>query len=109
MIKPTKVEPREGYRIWLCYSDGVDGEIDLSSLAGHGAFKIGNRRGCFKTALTTPYGAITWGKDVKLCPDALYMRLTGKYILKAISRADASSFVNALTLPFLLNNHTHVF
>ena len=95
MIKPTKVEPRDGYRIWLCYSDGAAGEIDLSNLAGHGAFKIWNDRGCFETVRITPHGAIAWGKDVELCPDALYMRLTGKSILKAISQADVSSFVNA--------------
>lgn len=95
MIKPTKVEPRDGYRIWLCYSDGVAGEIDLSKLAGHGVFKIWNDRGCFETVRITPYGAIAWGKDIELCPDALYIRLTGKSILKTIPDADASSPVNA--------------
>ena len=30
MARPTSVEPREGYRIWLRYSDGAAGEVDLS-------------------------------------------------------------------------------
>ena len=34
MIRPTAVEPRERFRIWLRYSDGVSGELDLSHLAG---------------------------------------------------------------------------
>ena len=33
-IRPTAVAPREGYRIWLRYSDGVSGEVDLSHPAG---------------------------------------------------------------------------
>lgn len=37
-IRPTAVEPRDGYRLWLCYSDGSAGEVDLSHLAGRGVF-----------------------------------------------------------------------
>ena len=88
-IKPTKVEPRDGYSIWLCYSDGTSGEIDLSHLAGDGVFKIWNDRDCFEAVYITPYGAVTWGKGIELCPDALYMQLTGKPIV-----AD-TPFVNA--------------
>ena len=32
MIQPTEVEARDGYRIWLRYSDGVADEIGLSHL-----------------------------------------------------------------------------
>ena len=39
MIRPTEVESREDYRIWLRYSDGAAGEIDLSHLAGRGVFR----------------------------------------------------------------------
>ena len=34
MIRPTEVETRKGYRLWLKYSDGTAGEVDLSHLAG---------------------------------------------------------------------------
>lgn len=33
MIRPVEVEPREGWRIWLRYTDGASGEVDLSHLA----------------------------------------------------------------------------
>ena len=36
MLRPTYVEAREGYRLWLRYSDGTAGELDLSHLAGTG-------------------------------------------------------------------------
>ena len=39
MIRPTEVEPRDGFRIWLRYQDGTMGEIDLSHLVGCGVFK----------------------------------------------------------------------
>ena len=45
MIQPTEVHPRAGYRIWLRYSDGVAGEIDLSHLVGKGVFKIWDEPG----------------------------------------------------------------
>ena len=38
MLHPIEVEAREPYRIWLRYSDGVSGEIDLSDVAGMGVF-----------------------------------------------------------------------
>ena len=39
-IRPMAVKPREGYRIWLRYSDGEEGEVDLSHLVGKGVFKV---------------------------------------------------------------------
>ena len=56
MIRPTEVETREDYRIWLRYSDGVSGEIDLSNLAGRGVFKAWNDRACFETVRMAPAG-----------------------------------------------------
>ena len=37
MIRPIAVEARKRFRIWLRYSDGAAGEIDLSHVAGRGA------------------------------------------------------------------------
>ena len=78
MIRPTKVEPRPGYRIWLEYSDGASGEIDLSDMAGRGVFKVWNEPGYFERVHITPYRAVAWDENLDLCPDALYMELTGK-------------------------------
>ena len=76
--RPTAVEPREGYRIWLKYSDGSAGEVDLSHLAGRGVFAPWNDRAVFAGVHITDYGAIAWGEELELCPDALYMQLTDK-------------------------------
>ena len=80
MIQPTAVEPREGYRIWLRYSDGTAGEIDMAHLAGRGVFKDWPDRACFETVHLAPAGGIAWGEDSELCPDALYLQLTGKAV-----------------------------
>ena len=87
MVRPTEVEPREGYRTWLRYSDGASGEIDLSYLAGRGVFKCWNHRASFEAMHIAPAGGIAWGDDAELCPDALYMRLTGKSVAELMPEA----------------------
>ena len=87
MVEPIAVEPREGYRIWLRYSDGVAGEVDLSDLAGGGVFSVWDDRTCFEAVHLTEYGAIAWSGELELCPDALYMRLTGKSVGAVMPRA----------------------
>ena len=78
MLRPTHVEARERYRIWLRYSDGTAGEIDLSHLAGRGVFAAWQEPGDFERVHVAPHRAIAWDGDLELCPDALYMELTGK-------------------------------
>ena len=56
------------------------GEIDLSHLVGRGVFSAWNERACFETVRIAPTGAIGWGDEIELCPDALYMQLTGKTV-----------------------------
>ena len=80
MARPTKVEPRDGYRIWIRYSDGAAGVVDLSHLAGRGVFKAWKNRTFFCSVHLTANGAVAWDEDVELCPDALYIRLTNKAV-----------------------------
>ena len=92
MIRPTEVEARDGYRIWLRYADGAAGEVDLSHLAGRGVFTAWKDRAFFESVHLSEAGAIAWGKDVvDLCPDALYMQLTGKSVEQVMSGARVMS------------------
>lgn len=77
MVRPTDVAALEDYRIWIRYSDGSAGEVDLAHLAGQGVFAAWNDPQCFKEVRLGPAGAVAWGEDIELCPDALYMELTG--------------------------------
>lgn len=78
MFKPIDVKARPGYRIWVRYADGVEGEVDLSHLAGRGVFSLWNDYGEFEMVHVGPGGAIAWSNEIDLCPDAIYMRITGK-------------------------------
>ena len=87
LIRPTAVEPREGYRIWLRYSDGVTGEVDLSGLVGRGVFAAWQDRRFFESVRLIEGGAVAWGEDIDLCPDALYLEITGKTVAEIMPEA----------------------
>ena len=75
---PVAVAPREEYRIWLRYADGVEGEVDLSRLAGEGVFAMWNDRRFFERVYISEWRSIAWSDEIELCPDALYMEITGR-------------------------------
>ena len=78
LLRPLAVEAREGYRIWLRYADGAEGEVDLSHLVGKGVFAAWRDRAFFERVHIGAGRAIAWGDEIDLCPDALYLQLTGK-------------------------------
>jgi Protein of unknown function (DUF2442) len=78
MLEPLEVRPLAGHSIWIRYSDGTGGEVDLSHLAGRGVFALWNDREAFERVHIGPGRAIAWSDEVELCPDAVYLRLTGK-------------------------------
>ncbi len=78
MARPVEVKARPRFRIWLRYDDGAAGEVNLADLAGRGVFKAWLKRGFFRTVSLGSHGEIAWGQQIDLCPDAMYMRLTGK-------------------------------
>jgi hypothetical protein len=78
MKKAVDVKALNGHRIWLRFADGVEGEVDLSHLAGRGVFKAWADRKVFESVHVDASGAIAWNEELELCPDALYLRLTRK-------------------------------
>lgn len=78
MFKPIQVKPLPEYRLWIEYADGVAGEVDLSHLAGKGVFALWDDDDTFKQVYIDESDAIAWSEEIALCPDALYMRITGK-------------------------------
>ena len=77
-IRPVEVEPWPNFRLKRRYSNGANGEVDLSHLVGLGVFKAWNEESLFLKVRITPYGAVAWGNDIELCPDALYLQLPGR-------------------------------
>jgi hypothetical protein len=78
MFKPVKVKALEGYKLWIEYADGVKGEVNLSYLAGKGVFSLWNDYNAFQKVYIGESGEIAWSETVDLCPDALYLKITGK-------------------------------
>jgi hypothetical protein len=78
--RAVEVMPLDGYRIWLRFADGVQGEVELSHLAGRGVFTSWGDRTVFENVHVDRGGAIAWPGGLDLCPDALYLRLTGKTV-----------------------------
>jgi len=78
MIRPIKVQALPSYRIYLEFSDGTKGEVDLSDLAGHGVFQVWNDYDFFEKVHLGNHREIKWNDEIELCADSLYLKLTGK-------------------------------
>ena len=78
MYRITHAEVLEEYRLSLTFSDGVQGIVDLSSLVGSGVFALWNDYGEFRKVRIGDTGELVWSDQVDLCPDALYLQVTGK-------------------------------
>ena len=75
--QPVAIEVRGGYRLWVRFVDGVEGEIDLSQRVGRGVFSIWDDEGVFESAVITPHRTIGWSEDAEFCADAVYLDITG--------------------------------
>lgn len=70
-IKEAKARP--GYRLWVRFSDGLEGEVDLSGLVGKGVFAAWEDQLVFEAVEVDPEsGTVVWPGDIDLAPDALY-------------------------------------
>lgn len=78
MYKINKVKVLSDYKIWLKYLDGTEGIIDLSDLVGRGVFSEWNDYEKFKNVKIGSSGELIWQDELDLCPDSLYIKLTGK-------------------------------
>lgn len=71
-------KPQSGFRIFLKFNDETAGVVDLSPFAGKGVFSKWLENSFFDTVRVSNSGALEWPGGLDLCPDALYMQLTGK-------------------------------
>ncbi len=74
---PVEVRALEPYRIWLLYDDGVEGEVDLSDMAGDGVFAAWDDHSFFAGVHLGSARSIAWSEDIDMCGDALYLEITG--------------------------------
>ncbi len=67
-------EARPNYRLWVRFEDGVEGEADLSDVAGRGVFRrwTENPAEFSEVEIDGVTGAPTWPGDLDVAPDRLY-------------------------------------
>jgi hypothetical protein len=74
---PVEIKALNKYKVWLKYSDGKEGVLDLSHLANKGVFCAWEKDDLFNKAYIDPEtGAIAWNETLELCPESLYERIT---------------------------------
>ena len=71
------VEARPGYRLWVRFADGIEGEADLSDIAGRGVFRrwTQNPEEFAQVAVDPSSGAPTWPGGLDVAPDRLHAEL----------------------------------
>lgn len=78
MRRVCRVKVLPGYRVELDFDDGVRGVADLSEAVGKGVFALWRDPLVFEQVCIGASGELVWGDRIDLCPDALYLKVTGK-------------------------------
>ncbi len=102
-VDPIAVEPRDGYRVWVRYEDGVEGELDLSHLAGKGVFKAWDDRAYFESVhINGEGGCVCWGAlpggdmEIDIAPETGYAQLLGITREQIAAMSDEDEFYAAI-------------
>jgi len=77
------VEARPDFKVWVRFENGVEGEADLSNLAGRGVFERWTRNPAefAEVSVDPDSGTLTWPGGLDVAPDRLYsevLRETGE-------------------------------
>jgi len=82
MYRINEVKPLENFKVWLKFSDGTEGTVDLSELAGKGVFSVWEDPTIFQAVFVdSETHTIAWPGGIDLCPDSLYAEVSGVDIL----------------------------
>jgi hypothetical protein len=81
MIRIIEARVLDSFRLFVKFSDGAEGEVDLSALAGQGVFTSWNDPAFFKQVQIGSSGrSLDWDEQIDLSADSLYLNLTGKTV-----------------------------
>lgn len=95
MYKIIRVKALPNYRLKLKFSNGVEGDVDLSHLLGMGVFEAWRDVSFFNSAHIIPIThTVEWEGGIDLCPDNLYAKVVGKEPLEVL-QADILETVEA--------------
>ena len=78
---PSAIKTLPDFRLWMQFSDGVEGTADLSAMVGKGVFKCwADRPASFQNVVISEDGSLLWDETLDLCSDALYLQISGKAV-----------------------------
>jgi hypothetical protein len=75
MVKLCKVQARGGSRLYLLFSDGTEGEVDLSGRLRGTVLEPLRDPSLFAKVSLDEFGAPCWPNGADWAPDALYLEL----------------------------------
>lgn len=76
MHRIVEVKVVKPYTVWLRFSDGVCGSLDLSELVGKGVFAAWNDPPVFNAVTIDPEAhTLCWPGGIDLAPEVLYEEL----------------------------------
>lgn len=66
-VRIVACEAKPKYHVWLCFDDGLEGEVDLVDLVGKGVFEAWESVEFFNQVRVDPQtDALTWGEGIDL-------------------------------------------
>ena len=79
MLVPTEVEPLAGYRMWIRFSDGVEGEIDIFPYLAESSWGLEEEERLFEDKVAiAPWELLVWEGKVGIFPTRLYQQVVKK-------------------------------
>ena len=86
MIEIVEARPPEDFRLWVRFTDGVEGVVDLSDFAGRGVFRLWDDPAAFADLSVGASGEVIWSDQVDIGPETIYLRVTGKQLSDVFSK-----------------------
>jgi hypothetical protein len=78
MRKVVEVRPLGGYRLFIRFDDGVQGEVDIASFVPFdGVFEPLRDPARFAEAFVD-FETVCWPNDLDLAPEVLYAKVSGR-------------------------------
>lgn len=75
-VQIVEVRPRDGWKIWVRFSDGVAGEVDVGWLRGNPLFASLENRTTFEGVYVHPeLKVVTWGENLEIDPCDMHDKL----------------------------------
>ena len=89
--KLQEAQYRRDYRVWLKFSDGVEGEVDLESELWGEVFEPLKDKTMFAAfTLNEELETIVWPNGADLAPEFLYQKLRPDYTLRPMPKSGAA-------------------